>query len=304
MRRRCQDLSGSLAAQRRDFRPRGGAGGGRTVPFSWGDGSLRPKFRRQRRGPGRASARSRSAPCMGSSGDSSGPRRSLPARGGFGHASDRGSGSIRRLRRCEEGLYQADDAGGRGARREGARESWVWGVGAEDLEWNGKVAKIAIEALNSRDYAGIDLFVGDFPWLVDVNPRPTTSVVWIAKVMPEEMADFILRVGSAPCRAGWRQAGYLSLGRVRWKFSAIKFRMCSLRTNSNLQRIWHTAGKGDAGHIHDYVGHKEPQSGGAYKQMNLLEFDWLMICANMPRSLLQGTLFDSALIVSLLRFNA
>ena len=41
--------------------------------------------------------------------------------------------------------------------------------------------------------AGIDLVVGDLPPVVDVNPRPTTSIVEMSKVMREELADLILR---------------------------------------------------------------------------------------------------------------
>jgi len=56
-----------------------------------------------------------------------------------------------------------------------------------------KVAKMAAQALSLSGYAGIDLVVGDLPRVVDVNPRPTTSIVGIAKVMREELADLILR---------------------------------------------------------------------------------------------------------------
>jgi predicted ATP-grasp superfamily ATP-dependent carboligase len=56
-----------------------------------------------------------------------------------------------------------------------------------------KVAKMAALALGLSGYAGIDLVVGDLPRVVDVNPRPTTSIVGIAKVMREEIADLILR---------------------------------------------------------------------------------------------------------------
>jgi len=52
---------------------------------------------------------------------------------------------------------------------------------------------MAALALDLRGYAGIDLVVGDLPRVVDVNPRPTTSIVGIAKVMREELADLILR---------------------------------------------------------------------------------------------------------------
>jgi hypothetical protein len=56
-----------------------------------------------------------------------------------------------------------------------------------------KAAGMAARALDLRGYAGIDLVVGDLPRVVDVNPRPTTSIVGIAKVMREELADLILR---------------------------------------------------------------------------------------------------------------
>ncbi len=56
-----------------------------------------------------------------------------------------------------------------------------------------KAAKMAALALDLRGYAGIDFVVGDLPRVVDVNPRPTTSIVGIAKVMREELADLILR---------------------------------------------------------------------------------------------------------------
>ncbi len=64
------------------------------------------------------------------------------------------------------------------------------------------VARMAARALDLRGYAGIDLVVGDLPRVVDVNPRPTTSIVGIARVMQEELADLILRArfGTLPER--------------------------------------------------------------------------------------------------------
>ncbi len=41
----------------------------------------------------------------------------------------------------------------------------------------------AFHPLGLSGRAGIDLVVGDLPRVVDVNPRPTTSIVGIAKVM-------------------------------------------------------------------------------------------------------------------------
>ena len=65
-----------------------------------------------------------------------------------------------------------------------------------------RVAKAAARALDLRGYAGIDLVVGDLPRVVDVNPRPTTSIVGIAKVMREELADLILRARFATLPEG------------------------------------------------------------------------------------------------------
>ena len=44
-------------------------------------------------------------------------------------------------------------------------------------------AKKAAVALGLRGYAGIDFVLGERPWAVDVNARPTTSIIGIARVM-------------------------------------------------------------------------------------------------------------------------
>lgn len=54
-------------------------------------------------------------------------------------------------------------------------------------------ARKAASALGLRGYAGIDFVVGEKPWAVDVNARPTTSIIGIARVMKEEIGDLILR---------------------------------------------------------------------------------------------------------------
>ena len=56
-----------------------------------------------------------------------------------------------------------------------------------------EAAEKASKALGLRGYAGIDFVVGDMPRAVDVNARPTTSIIGIAKVMQEELGDLILR---------------------------------------------------------------------------------------------------------------
>ncbi len=52
-------------------------------------------------------------------------------------------------------------------------------------------AKKAAAALDLTGYAGIDFVVGDRPRAVDVNARPTTSIIGIAWVMKEEIGELI-----------------------------------------------------------------------------------------------------------------
>ena len=61
-------------------------------------------------------------------------------------------------------------------------------------------ARKAASALGLRGYAGIDFVLGERPWAVDVNARPTTSIIGIARVMREEIGELILgaRFGGMP----------------------------------------------------------------------------------------------------------
>lgn len=61
-------------------------------------------------------------------------------------------------------------------------------------------AKKAAFALGLSGYAGIDFVLGERPWAVDVNARPTTSIIGIARVMKEEIGELILeaRFGGLP----------------------------------------------------------------------------------------------------------
>ncbi len=54
-------------------------------------------------------------------------------------------------------------------------------------------AKKASEALSLSGYAGIDFVLGEEPWAVDVNARPTSSIMGIVRVMKEEIGDLLLR---------------------------------------------------------------------------------------------------------------
>ncbi len=56
-----------------------------------------------------------------------------------------------------------------------------------------EVARRAVEVLGCQGYTGVDLVLGDQPYVVDVNPRVTTSLVGIVAVMQEEIADVLVR---------------------------------------------------------------------------------------------------------------
>jgi predicted ATP-grasp superfamily ATP-dependent carboligase len=56
-----------------------------------------------------------------------------------------------------------------------------------------EVAKKTVTVLGCQGYAGVDLVCGDRITVVDVNPRITTSLIGIAAVMREEIADLLIR---------------------------------------------------------------------------------------------------------------
>jgi tyramine---L-glutamate ligase len=51
----------------------------------------------------------------------------------------------------------------------------------------------AIKILGCQGYAGVDVVVADRVYVVDVNPRITTSIVGITACMSEEIADILIR---------------------------------------------------------------------------------------------------------------
>jgi predicted ATP-grasp superfamily ATP-dependent carboligase len=58
----------------------------------------------------------------------------------------------------------------------------------------------AASVLGCQGYAGVDLVVADKPYVLEVNPRPTTSLVGIAACMKEEIAKVLVDAsrGMAP----------------------------------------------------------------------------------------------------------
>ncbi|MCK9579910.1 MAG: ATP-grasp domain-containing protein [Methanoregula sp.] len=53
-------------------------------------------------------------------------------------------------------------------------------------------ARRVVEVLGCQGYCGIDMVVADNVYVVDVNPRITTSIVGIAACMQEEIADILV----------------------------------------------------------------------------------------------------------------
>jgi tyramine---L-glutamate ligase len=56
-----------------------------------------------------------------------------------------------------------------------------------------KTAIAATECLKCFGYVGIDIILGEIPYIVDVNPRPTASLFGISCVMREEIGDLLLK---------------------------------------------------------------------------------------------------------------
>jgi predicted ATP-grasp superfamily ATP-dependent carboligase len=69
----------------------------------------------------------------------------------------------------------------------------------------------AAECLGCQGYCGVDMVVADKVYVVDVNPRITTSLVGIAACMEEEIADLLVAASK-----GRGPAGVHLNGRVRF----------------------------------------------------------------------------------------
>ncbi|MFV9676881.1 MAG: ATP-grasp domain-containing protein [Methanosarcinales archaeon] len=81
-----------------------------------------------------------------------------------------------------------------------------------------RISKEVATVLHCKGYVGIDFVFGEDgkAYVVDVNPRPTTSVVGIVKVLKYEIADLILRAkfGTLP-----REEEVKTEGHFRFKLS-------------------------------------------------------------------------------------
>lgn len=69
-----------------------------------------------------------------------------------------------------------------------------------------ETATKALQVLGCQGYVGIDMVVADKCYVVDVNPRITTSIVGIATCMEEEIADILVQAskGGGPDRVHFR----------------------------------------------------------------------------------------------------
>jgi predicted ATP-grasp superfamily ATP-dependent carboligase len=68
------------------------------------------------------------------------------------------------------------------------------------------VARKAGIMLGCRGLFGVDIVYADRPYIVDVNPRPTTAMVGVARVIDRNLADLVLlaRFGELPDHVGYR----------------------------------------------------------------------------------------------------
>jgi predicted ATP-grasp superfamily ATP-dependent carboligase len=55
-----------------------------------------------------------------------------------------------------------------------------------------ETATQACKVLGCRGYAGVDIVMADKPYVVDVNPRPTTSLTGIARLLRTPVAELLL----------------------------------------------------------------------------------------------------------------
>lgn len=83
-----------------------------------------------------------------------------------------------------------------------------------------RTAKKAVEVLGCQGYCGIDVVLSDKPYVVDVNPRITTSLVGIAACMKEEIAEILV----AASKGHGPDAVHLE-GRVRFDTSGMVTRL-------------------------------------------------------------------------------
>ena len=68
-------------------------------------------------------------------------------------------------------------------------------------------AKKVIEVLGCQGYCGVDIVVADKIYVIEVNPRITTSLVGIAACMKEEIAEILVTASKGKGPASVHLAG-------------------------------------------------------------------------------------------------
>ena len=68
-------------------------------------------------------------------------------------------------------------------------------------------AKKAVEVLGCQGYCGVDVVAGDKVYVVDVNPRITTSLVGITACMEEEIAELLVAASKGAGQAAVHLSG-------------------------------------------------------------------------------------------------
>ncbi|WP_421908548.1 ATP-grasp domain-containing protein [Methanolacinia petrolearia] len=79
--------------------------------------------------------------------------------------------------------------------RDGNRFFYRGGETPVDHPRKDEIIETAIKSLNvlgCQGYTGVDVIVADDIYVVDVNPRPTTSLVGICAIMEEEIAEILV----------------------------------------------------------------------------------------------------------------
>jgi hypothetical protein len=76
-----------------------------------------------------------------------------------------------------------------------------------------QVAKKTAEVLGCQGYCGVDVVVSDRVYVVDVNPRITTSLVGIAACMKEEIAQILVAASKGNAPAEVHLSGRVRFGR-------------------------------------------------------------------------------------------
>lgn len=63
-----------------------------------------------------------------------------------------------------------------------------------------ETAALAATKLGCRGYVGVDIVLSKQPWVIDVNPRPTTSIIGLRRVMDAGLGELLLgaRFGGLP----------------------------------------------------------------------------------------------------------